>query len=57
MKEKDRDYVFRHLPVQKQDWRAYDEGYYYDYCKFCDKTTEHEVEICCECRRGNSDKF
>lgn len=49
MHEKDRDYVYLHVPVEEQDRGAYDEGFYYDYCSCCRKKTEHENEVCCEC--------
>ncbi len=54
---KDRDYVFLHVPVEKQDTGAYDEGYYYDYCGICRKTTEHDEEVCVECEGNHSDNY
>tara|TARA_A200000159_G_scaffold161730_1_gene184179 strand:- start:1463 stop:1759 length:297 start_codon:yes stop_codon:yes gene_type:complete len=53
--KKDRDYVFRHVPVHMQDKGAYDEGYYYNYCYDCEKKTEHENEVCCLCNAHNPD--
>jgi len=49
MSPKNRDYVFLHVPVERQDTGAYDEGYYYDFCEICNCITEHEDEVCCVC--------
>lgn len=48
-KEKERDWVYKYVPVDMQDKGAYDEGYYYDFCVVCDRRTEHEDESCCVC--------
>lgn len=49
MSEKERDWVYKYVPVDMQDKGAYDEGYYYDYCSYCRERTEHEDEVCCVC--------
>ena len=53
--KRDRDYVYRYVPVHMQDKGAYDEGYYYHYCHNCGKKTEHEDECCCICGSHNPD--
>jgi hypothetical protein len=57
MSPKNRDYVYLHVPVEKQDTGAYDEGYYYDFCEICHETTEHEDEICCDCNGQWSEEY
>jgi len=52
---KERDYVYKYVPVEMQDKGAYDEGYYYNYCYDCSKKTEHEDESCCICNAHNPD--
>jgi hypothetical protein len=50
-----RDWVYARLPVDEQDRGANDEGYYYDYCSFCDRRTEHELtgNVCCKCNNSS----
>ena len=55
LKNKERDYVYKYVPVHMQDKGAYDEGYYYNYCYDCSKKTEHENEVCCVCNAHNPD--
>ena len=35
MPKKERDYVWKYVPVHMQDKGGYDEGYYYNYCHDC----------------------
>ena len=55
MSNKERDYVYKYVPVEWQDKGAYDEGYYYNFCYTCDERTEHENECCCMCNSHNPD--
>lgn len=55
MPNKERDYVWKYVPVHMQDKGGYDEGYYYNYCHDCSKKTEHEDEMCCACNAHNPD--
>ena len=55
MPKKERDYVWKYVPVHMQDKGGYDEGYYYTYCSSCGKRTEHEDECCCICYTHNPD--
>lgn len=57
MSPKNRDYVFLHVPVEMQDKGGYDEGYYYDFCEICHKTTEHDDEVCCDCNGQWSEEY
>ena len=52
---RERDYVYKYVPVEWQDKGAYDEGYYYTYCYECGERTEHEDECCCVCNAHNPD--
>jgi len=55
MSKRERDYVWKHVPVHMQDKGGYDEGYYYTYCYNCSEKTEHEDECCCVCSAHNPD--
>jgi hypothetical protein len=57
MSTKNRDYVYRHVPVEYQDKGANDEGYYYDFCEICHRKTEHEDEVCCDCNGRWSEEY
>jgi|TARA_B100000073_G_scaffold346768_1_gene359046 hypothetical protein len=57
MPKRERDYVYKYVPVHMQDKGAYDEGYYYNYCYDCGEKTEHEDESCCVCNAHNPDSF
>ena len=52
---RERDYVYKYVPIHMQDKGAYDEGYYYNYCYKCKDKTEHEDEVCCSCDTHNPD--
>jgi hypothetical protein len=52
---KERDWVWKYVPVHMQDKGGYDEGYYYNYCYKCREKTEHEDEMCCTCNAHNPD--
>ena len=49
MSRYNRDYVYKYVPVEMQDAGAYDEGYYYAWCEECNKRTEFDDGICCDC--------
>ena len=52
---KERDWVWKYVPVHMQDKGGYDEGYYYNYCYKCREKTEHEDEVCFTCNSHNPD--
>jgi len=52
---KERDWVWKYVPVHMQDKGGYDEGYYYAYCHRCREKREHEDEMCCTCDAHNPD--
>lgn len=52
-----RDWVWRHKPVEQHDKGANDEGYYYFYCYNCREKTEHETGCCCECDTQNDSDY
>ena len=49
----DKIYVWETVPVEEQDRGANDEGYYYTWCPYCAKRTEHDCGECLNCNSGS----